>query len=421
MVTPERTQMTRVTRFHGGFTFVTIVALLSGCAANTGTSQLPIQSDSLRTIASQASLDSPAFQILHKFGGASDGWYPASTLINVKGTLYGTTVRGGAYNAGTVFSISKGGEETVLHSFAGAADGGRPYAPLVNVKGTFYGTTSAGGTNNTGTVFSITPDGTEKVLHSFGSPLGPTDGAVPYAGLINVKGTLYGTTSQGGEYDECPGHLACGTVFSITTSGAEELVYSFGNPSKFAEGFGPVAGLLEFDDALYGTTSEGGTYGRGTVFTVGLYGGGGLVYSFGSNRFFDGTNPSSALIEVGGEMYGTTVNGGAYADGGTVFRVTKGGNEKVIHSFSGSDGARPYAELIDMKGALYGTASQGGANEAGTVFSLTTGGKEKLLHSFGNGSGKHPIAGVFSVGGTLYGTTYGVTAHRSGNVFAITP
>ena len=121
--------MTRVTRFRGRFTFVAIVALLSGCAANTGTLQLPIQSISLRPIASQKSPDSPAFQILHKFGGSGDGWYPASAPIDVKGTLYGTTVRGGTHNAGTVFSISKSGEETLLHSFGASSDGaykGRP-------------------------------------------------------------------------------------------------------------------------------------------------------------------------------------------------------------------------------------------------------------------------------------------------------
>jgi uncharacterized repeat protein (TIGR03803 family) len=75
--------------------------------------------------------------------------------------------------------------EIVLRSFTGSADGAKPYAPLVNLKGTFYGATSAESTNDTGTVFGITPDGTEELLHSFGAPEGPTDGAVPYAGLIS--------------------------------------------------------------------------------------------------------------------------------------------------------------------------------------------------------------------------------------------
>lgn len=80
-------------------------------------------------------------------------------------------------------------------------------AGLLAVGGTLYGTTSAGGANGKGgTVFSISPSGSESILHSFGQG---TDGADPLAGLINVKGTLYGTTSSGGTSGD-------GTVFAIT-------------------------------------------------------------------------------------------------------------------------------------------------------------------------------------------------------------
>jgi uncharacterized repeat protein (TIGR03803 family) len=105
----------------------------------------------------------------------------------------------------------------------------------------------------------------------------------------------------------------------------------------------------------------------------------------------------------------------------TVFRITRGGREKVVHSFGRSDGSRPYAGLIDVRGTLYGTTSQGGSDNVGTIFSITTSGKEYVLHSFGNGSGKHPVADLLELGRTLYGTTYGVTGHRSGNVFSLTP
>jgi uncharacterized repeat protein (TIGR03803 family) len=391
---------------------VCVAALLAGC----GGSQ-PQLSVSPAGFASQPWSARQAYNILHKFGGAGDGWYPSAALINVKGTLYGTTAKGGSHNAGTVFSITKSGGETVLHSFGGRNDGVQPFAPLINVNGTLYGTASAGGAHEAGTVFSITPAGNEKVLYSFGTSI--LDGAVPYAGLIDVKGMLYGTTSQGGEYDVCLGRLSCGTVFSITTSGTERVLYSFGRQTD--DGFYPVASLVQFHGALYGTTSQGGTYGRGTVFSVGTFGGGGVVYSFGANHFFDGTNPSSALVKVNGTLYGTTVNGGAYDDSGTVFSITKGGREKVIHSFNGSGGSWPYAGLSDVKGTLYGTTSQGGVNNVGTAFSITTRGKETVLHSFGDGSGKHPVAGLLELGGTLYGTTYGVTAHRSGNVFSLSP
>jgi uncharacterized repeat protein (TIGR03803 family) len=363
----------------------------------------------------------PTYSVLHKFGSSGDGWYPASALINVNGTFYGTTARGGAYNAGTVFSISKSGEETVLHSFGKALDGAMPFAPLIDVDGTFYGTTVSGGSEDDGgTVFSITPNGTEKVVYSF-NPL-KLDGFAPYAGLINVKGTLYGTTSQGG--DHTCGGISCGTIFGVTTGGVETSLYSFGlvlSSRVGNDGSYPVASLIYIKGLLYGTTSAGGTYGRGTVFSMAPGGGLSVLYDFGAARFFDGTDPSSALLDVDGTLYGTTVNGGAYDDNGTVFSITKGGKEKVVHSFDGTDGSRPYARLIDVRGTLYGTTAEGGADNVGTLFSMTKGGKETVLHSFGNGSGKHPVVGLLAVGKTLYGTTYGVTSHRSGNVFSLTP
>jgi uncharacterized repeat protein (TIGR03803 family) len=95
--------------------------------------------------------------VLYSFaGGSGDGANPFAGLLNVNGTLYGTTEEGGAYGYGTVFKITRRGTETVLHSFGGSGDGANPYAGLLKVNGTFYGTTARGGTNNDGTVFSLT-------------------------------------------------------------------------------------------------------------------------------------------------------------------------------------------------------------------------------------------------------------------------
>ena len=146
------------------------------------------------------------------------------------------------------------------------------------------------------------------------------------------------------------------------------------------------------------------------------------LYSFGANRFLDGTAPSSALIDVSGTLYGTTRNGGDLQRRRYGLQHHEGSaRENVIHSFNGATAAQPIAGLIDVKGILYGATSHGGVKNVGTIFSVTTSGKEKVLLSFGNGSGKHPVASLFQLGGTLYGTTYGVTSHRSGNVFALTP
>ena len=139
------------------------------------------------------------------------GNHPGAGLIDVGGTFYGTTSEGGRYNCGrstcgTVFSITTGGKEKVLHSFGRGSDGVDPAASLVDINGTLYGTTYLGGAYAGGTTFSIASDGTERVLHSFGSG---KDGKYPLAGMIYKHGSLVGTTSIGGAY-------GYGTVFSLT-------------------------------------------------------------------------------------------------------------------------------------------------------------------------------------------------------------
>jgi uncharacterized repeat protein (TIGR03803 family) len=130
----------------------------------------------------------------------------------------------------------------------------------------FYGTTALGpnGCNlygKCGTAFSVTTSGTEKVLHVFPGNL--TDGGSPEAPLIEVKGTLYGTTTLGGLY-QCQGG-GCGTVFSITPGGKENVLHYFGGKR---DGVYPTAGLIDVGGTLYGTTQNGGTYADGTVFAL---------------------------------------------------------------------------------------------------------------------------------------------------------
>jgi uncharacterized repeat protein (TIGR03803 family) len=209
-------------------------------------------------------------RVLHSFGSGTDGQWPEAGLIDVGGTLYGTTIYGGAHGLGTVFSITTtGGTEKVLHSFGSDADGAYPFfAELVNVRGTLYGTTSTGGAHGHGTVFSITTGGIEHVVYSFVG--GPRDGATPFSGLVNVGGKLYGTTYSGGTTYSCGGtnvYYGCGTVFSITSGGKEKVLHSFGGGG---DGVVPYAGLVNVRGVLYGTTTGGGSgcggFGCGTVY-----------------------------------------------------------------------------------------------------------------------------------------------------------
>jgi uncharacterized repeat protein (TIGR03803 family) len=242
----------------------------------------------------------------------------------VNGALYGTTIVGGVScvsdggGCGTVFSITPGGKEKVVYSFRGGTDGALPGgAGLIDVTGTLYGTTRYGGAYSThfvgsaGTVFTITPSGKEKVLHSFGSG---TDGIEPQSGLIEVNGTLYGTTYSGGS-GHC-GTFGCGTVFSITPSGRETVLHSFSGP----DGHEPMTALLNVNGTLYGTTNSGGAHGFGTVFSMTLSGDETVLYSFGGSGQ-DGLFPESGVIDVNGTLYGTTWWGGA-TNGGTVFSIT---------------------------------------------------------------------------------------------------
>jgi uncharacterized repeat protein (TIGR03803 family) len=262
-----------------------------------------------------------------------------------------------------VFSITPSGHETVLHAFAGSPDGEEPLARLLNVNGTLYGTTSLGGAYNSvhhfgGTVFSITPGGKEKVLYSFGNG---TDGAYPYAGLTDVKGRLYGTTYYGGAHN-------WGTVFSITPGGKEKVLYSFGAHGN--DGEWPTTGLVDVSGTLYGTTFVGGAYnGDGTVFSITPSGTETVLHSF-SNNGSDGWYPDAALLNVNGTLYGTTYFGGAHGLG-TVFSITLSGHETVLHSFNGRDGSFPASGLVDVNGTLYGTTATGGAHNDGTVYSIT--------------------------------------------------
>jgi uncharacterized repeat protein (TIGR03803 family) len=399
-------------------------ALLAGCGGSPPLNGAPGTMPQASALATRST--SVNYKIVYSFGAYPDGEEPYADLVDVGGTLYGTTYAGGTnscatstYNntCGTVFSVTTGGSEKVLYNFRPYGDANFPIAGLIDVGGTLYGTALGGGRYYYGAVYSITTGGTEKVLHSFGAA---SDGQFPGADLIDVKGTLYSTTTDGGADD-------VGTVFSITPSGAENVLHSFG-PGRHARY--PFASLINVDGTLYGTTTGGGAHKKGTVFSVTLSGRMKVLHSFGAAS--DGQHPVAGLIDVKGTLYGTTSEGGAYScvyygGCGTVFSITTSGTEKVLHNFSGgTDGSGPMASLIDVNGTLYGTTYRGGAGGGcslgcGTVFSVTTGGSEEALHSFSGSDGSGPMASLIDVNGTLYGTTAYGGAHHGGTVFALTP
>jgi uncharacterized repeat protein (TIGR03803 family) len=341
-------------------------------------------------------------EVLHEFLGNDDGNDPLSSLALFKGNLYGTTFVGGSgsngcyadgLGCGTVFElVAPSGTEkkwtySVLYRFSsvesdndgampgGYGNGGGVY---VDDSGTIYGTTSqGGGTSCTapgegcGVFYEISPGGGYSILYRF---QGGSDANAPSGTLIpGPGGMLYGTSEFGGNTgSSCIwGSLGCGTVFALSPSGSETVIYAF---SGGADGSNPSAGLaVDSSGNLYGTTSYGGSAKQGTVFML-TKGSGwteSVIHAFTGGK--DGSAPEAAPAIVGGEVLGTTPSGGdaACASGsgcGIAFALDppKTGSsewtEKILHRFTGgADGDGPVSGLFAGTAGLYGTTLSGGA------------------------------------------------------------
>src|ERR1017187_2177770 len=238
---------------------------------------------------------------IHRFcsqSGCPDGDAPYAGLVQAtNGGLYGTTYGGGTNSAGTIFKITPGGTLTTLYSFCpqtNCTDGLGPQAGLVQAaNGDLYGTTQSGGANvYYGTVFKITPGGTLTTLYSFCSQTNCADGANPWAGLVQAaNGDLYGTTPQGGANRG-------GTIFKITPGGTLTTLYSFCSQTNCTDGATPFAGLVQAANGdLYGTTFYGGS--GGTVFKITPGGTLTTLYNFCSQtNCTDGDQPFAGLVQA---------------------------------------------------------------------------------------------------------------------------
>jgi uncharacterized repeat protein (TIGR03803 family) len=273
-------------------------------------------------------------------------------------------------------------------------------------QGSLYGTTSFGGESPTcqpfgcGTVFKIDPHGNETVVHSFtGSPDGED---TVYGSLIrDAWGNLYGTTDQGGAFGN-------GSVFKVDRAGNETVLYSF---TGLADGGSPVGGLtMDARGNLYGTASAGGYYSPiygensccGVVFKLDQAGNETVLHAF---EITEGSYPESTPILDGkGNLYGTTF--------GSVFKL----DLKTLTLTTLYSGAATSTLILDEAGNIYGTSSDGGEFNAptcqpygcGTVFKVDRAGNQTVLYNFTGGEdGGWPIAGVIrDAAGNLYGTTY---------------
>jgi uncharacterized repeat protein (TIGR03803 family) len=372
--------------------------------------------------------DGTGFTNLHTFTATSgpydtnsDGVWPWAGLVLSGNTLYGTAGNGGSSGLGTVFAAHTDGTGfTNLHSFADS-DGGGQYGGLASLGNTLFGTTA-------GTVFAVNTDGSRFTnLHSFSASstnssgvYTNSDGGEPWAGLILSGNTLYGTATSGGSFGN-------GTVFALNTNGTgftnlhsfKALIpyytNSFGDVlGTNSDGANPYAGVILSGNTLYGTASQGGSSGNGTVFAVNTDGTGfTTLHSFTeisapyTGRNSDGANPWAGLILSGNTLYGTASQGGSLG-GGAVFAVnTNGTGFANLYSFA-YDGIWPYSGLVLSGNTLYGTASDYGTMfGSGTVFSLSFRPQLTIVNSGPNVILSWPtnVAGFDYTGYTLQSTT----------------
>ena len=219
------------------------------------------------------------FTNLHNFartpissGTNNEGAAPYSALILSGGILYGMASHGGTNTYGTVFGISTNGTGfTNLHNFVLDSDGGQPVdGSLLLADNVLYGAAYFGGPFGTGTIFKLNTDGTGfTVLHPFPAQPPPpgtnTDGAAPHATLILSGATLVGTCTGGGMN-------GTGTIFTLKTNGNDfAVIYHFSaNNTSNLDGAYPRPGVVLADNTLYGTAEDGGTNGRGSVYSFPL-------------------------------------------------------------------------------------------------------------------------------------------------------
>jgi uncharacterized repeat protein (TIGR03803 family) len=306
-----------------------------------------------------------SIQVLHEFYGPQHGAGPYDALtVAGDGSIYGTAPGGGTGTAGTIYKLSSAGAFSVLNTPSGASgDGVFPYASVVKANdGAYYGVMAGGGAAQAGTIYRMSSAGVVTREYSFN---GTASGKMPYGRLeVGTNGLLYGTTTGGGASFR-------GTLYSYDPSARRfTLLVTFSG----ANGANPFAGVTQGSDArLYGTTFTGGLYGYGSIFAFDI----GThhlttLHSFNSSN---GTYPYAALAEASdGRLYGTTSAGGAYGLG-TVFSIAKSGGHALLHSFRGSDGSSPRGGLVQAQDSyLYGATSGGGSTNSGVIYRVAPSG-----------------------------------------------
>ena len=319
-------------------------------------------------------------------------------LASADGNFYGTSVTGGASNAGQAFKVRPNGTQYLnVHEFSlVGGDGSAPWTVLQDADGTLYGSTLSGGLNNSGTIYKLETNGAYRVLHNFAP-----DSGFPLGLLAGSDGFLYGSSYFSGD------------VFRLGKDGLSYVILNTVEGS-------PVGPLIEGTDfLLYGVTEDGGTHERGSVFRLNPDGTGlQEIHSF-TNLSKGLVAPAGILEGSDGRLYGAALRGGS-SDQGMVFALNKDGSQyQVLYSFVAPIGTlvapNPVTEGSD--GYLYGTTSRGGGDGRGMIYRIQKSGGYEFLHSFDVGKGGPIGKLVEGPGGWLYGVTQDSGDFEGGYLF----
>jgi uncharacterized repeat protein (TIGR03803 family) len=336
------------------------------------------------------------------------GEFPVGGLVmDGDGNIYGTTLYGGNSNfrnelgtgGGTLFEIPAGSNSiTTLSTFSGDGAYGPSGDVLVDQSGNIYGTTYSGGSAGFGAIFEVAAgSNVVTTLASFSTDVGSGSYVNDTLG-IDAAGTLYGTTTSGGIYND-------GTVFELLKGSNEITTLASFN------GFGPAPGVvLDAQGNIFGL-GGGGANGGGTVWEV-ANGSNTINVLASFNAFVPGEYFSQGTIALDSsdDVFGATPYGGPAGDG-TVYEVVNGSDSvTTLASFNGVNGSLPRSGVtIDGNGNVYGTTSQGVAGAAaGTVFEVVKGsGAITTLADFNSADAPFPTAPVVvDAVGNVFGTIY---------------
>lgn len=353
------------------------------------------------------------------FSGVTNGSNPLGELMQASdGNLYGMTSTGGLNNKGTIFQYNPSTNIlTKKFDFDGTNSGSTPYAALTQATdGMLYGMTYDGGSNSYGVIFQFDP---LTAIFTKKMDFVGTNGGAPMGSLIQASdGKLYGMTYYGGAI------LGNGILFQY-----DPLTNIFVEKSEFDNGlYGgtPKSTFMEASDGkLYGLSESGLNY-SGVMFQYDPITSA-ITTKIPFQEGINGRNPSSKLLlALDGMLYGTTSYGGAF-NKGTLFQYNPSNHvytKKMEFDYNTTGGVPTSALVQTSDGMLYGTARDGGVNNNGVIFRynpLTD--TYTNMHNF-----VQTLTGQIAWGGlalandgNLYGLTYNGGANFKGTLYQYNP